>query len=153
MLPLRKERVIANISLAFLPSRESQLIAFTEDGLSLDVRMDAEKGTVWLTQAEMAELFGIERPVVLYHLRTIYRNEEISEEATCKKLYRFKTKAMCGSAQVQKEGTRTVVRHVPLYNLDAIISVGYRVNSKRDIAFRRRGNRTKARGAVFIAIF
>ncbi len=76
MLPLRKERVIANISLAFLPSRESQLIAFTEDGLPLDVRMGAEKGTVWLTQAEMAELFGIERPVVLYHLRTLYRNEE-----------------------------------------------------------------------------
>ena len=60
-----------------------KLIAFTEDGLSLDVRVDVGKETVWLTQAEMAELFGIERPVVLYHLRTIYRNEKLSEETTC----------------------------------------------------------------------
>ena len=106
-----------------------QLIAFTEDGLSLDVRVDAEKETVWLTQAEMAELFGIERPVVLYHLRTIYRNEELSEEATCTKI-----------VQVQNEGGRAVKRERPIYNLDVILSVGYRVNSKRGIAFRRWAN-------------
>ena len=97
-----------------------QLIAFTEDGLSLDVRVDAEKETVWLTQAEMAELFGIERPVVLYHLRTIYRNEELSEEATCTKI-----------VQVQNEGGRAVKRERPINNLDVILSVGYCVNSKR----------------------
>lgn len=106
-----------------------QLIAFTEDDLSLDVRVDAEKETVWLTQAEMAELFGIERPVVLYHLRTIYRNEELSEEATCTK-----------TVQVQNEGGRAVKRERPIYNLDVILSVGYRVNSKRGIAFRRWAN-------------
>lgn len=106
-----------------------QLITFTEDGLSLDVRVDAEKETVWLTQAEMAELFGIERPVVLYHLRTIYRNEELSEEATCTKI-----------VQVQNEGGRAVKRERPIYNLDVILSVGYRVNSKRGIAFRRWAN-------------
>ena len=69
---------------------------------------------------------GIERPVVLYHLRTIYRNEELVEEATCTKI-----------VQVQSEGGRTVKRERPIYNLDVILSVGYRVNSKRGIAFRR----------------
>ena len=103
-----------------------KMIVFAEDGLSLDVRVDAEKETVWLTQAEMAELFGIERPVVLYHLRMLYRNEELSQEATCTKI-----------VQVQTEGNRTVKRERPIYNLDAILSVGYRVNSKRGIAFRK----------------
>ncbi len=106
-----------------------KMIVFAEDGLSLDVRVDAEKETVWLTQAEMAELFDIERPVVLYHLRTLYRNKELSEEATCTKI-----------VQVQTEGNRTVKRERPIYNLDAILSVGYRVNSKRGIAFRRWAN-------------
>ena len=87
-----------------------KLIAFTENGLSLDVRVDAEKETVWLTQAEMAELFGIERSVVLYHLRTIYRNEELSEEATCIKI-----------VQVQNEAGRAAKRERPIYNLDAIL--------------------------------
>ena len=109
--------------------RNYQLIAFTEDGLSLDVRVDAERETVWLTQAEMAELFGIERPVVLYHLRTIYRNEELSEEATCTKI-----------VQVQNEGGRAVKRERPIYNLDVILSVGFRVNSKRGDLFGRKKN-------------
>ena len=112
-----------------MDEKNYQLISFTEDGLSLDVRVDAEKETVWLTQAEMAELFDIERPVVLYHLRTIYRNEELSEEATCTKI-----------VQVQNEGGRVVKRERPIYNLDVILSVGYRVNSKRGIAFRRWAN-------------
>ena len=54
-----------------------QLIAFTEDGLSLDVRVDAEKETVWLTQAEMAELFGVNVDTIGLHLRNIYREEEL----------------------------------------------------------------------------
>ena len=112
-----------------MDEKNYQLMSFTEDGLSLDVRVDAEKETVWLTQAEMAELFDIERPVVLYHLRTIYRNEELSEEATCTKI-----------VQVQNEGGRVVKRERPIYNLDVILSVGYRVNSKRGIAFRRWAN-------------
>ena len=54
-----------------------QLITFTEDGLSLDVRVDAEKETVWLTQAEMAELFGVNVDTIGLHLRNIYREEEL----------------------------------------------------------------------------
>ena len=99
-----------------MEERKFDLIAFSDKGLSLDVRVDPDEDTVWLTQAEMAELFGIERPVILYHLRTIYRNEELSEEATCTKI-----------VQVQNEGGRAVKRERPIYNLDVILSVGYRV--------------------------
>ncbi|MDY6392265.1 MAG: RhuM family protein [Bacilli bacterium] len=106
--------------------RKYDLIAFTDKGLCLDVRVDPNEDTVWLTQAEMAELFGIERPVVLYHLRAIYRNEELSEGATCTKI-----------VQVQNEGGRAVKRERPIYNLDVILSIGYRVNSKRGIVFRK----------------
>ena len=106
-----------------------QLISFTDDGFSLDVRVDAEKETVWLTQSEMAELFDVDRTRIVRHLNNIYHVGELDRQATCAE-----------SAQVQIEGLRTVRRHVPIYNLDAIISVGYRVNSKRGIAFRRWAN-------------
>ena len=109
-----------------MEERKYDLIAFTDKGLCLDVRVDPNEDTVWLTQAEMAELFGIERPVVLYHLRAIYRNEELSEGATCTKI-----------VQVQNEGGRAVKRERPIYNLDVILSIGYRVNSKRGIVFRK----------------
>lgn len=77
----------------------------------------------------MAELFGVDRTRITRHLSSIYKDGELDKSATCAE-----------SAQVQKEGTRTVVRQVPLCNLKAIISVGYRVNSKRGIAFRRWAN-------------
>lgn len=112
-----------------MDERNYKLIAFTEDGLSLYVRVDAEKETVWLTQAEMAELFGVDRTRIVRHLSNIYKDGELDKSAT-----------RAENARVQKEGSRTVVRQVPLYNLDAIISVGYRVNSKRGIAFRRWAN-------------
>ena len=97
----------------------------------MDVRVDAEKETVWLTQAEMAELFDIERPVVLYHLRTIYRNEELSEEATCTKIVQVQNES-----NVRKTHFANSDRPTSLYSLDMILAVGYRVNSKRGIAFR-----------------
>lgn len=112
-----------------MEEKKYQLISFTDDGLSLDVRVDGEKETVWLTQSEIAELFGVERPVVLYHLRMIYGNNELSRDATCTKII-----------QVQSEGTRKVKRERPIYNLDAILSIGYRVNSRRGIAFRQWAN-------------
>lgn len=106
-----------------------KMIMFAEDGLSLDVRVDAEKETVWLTQAEMAELFEVKREDIPYHLKKIYSQGELAREATCKKIL-----------QVQKEGRRTVQRTQTIYNLDVIISLGYRINSKRGIAFRRWAN-------------
>lgn len=87
--------------------------------------IDQKKETVWATQDEIAKLFDVDRTVVSRHLRNIYRDEELEESRTCEK-----------NAQVQDEGGRQVVRQVKKYNLDAIISVGYRVNSKKATKFR-----------------
>ena len=105
-----------------------KLITFTEDGLSLDVRVDAEKETVWLTQAEMAELFGVNVDTIGLHLRNIYREEEL-ETSTYEE-----------SSVVRFEGNRQVKRTIRIYDLDAIIAVGYRVKSRRGLVFRRWAN-------------
>ena len=104
------------------------IIYQTEDGQTrVDVRMENE--TVWLTQAQMAELFQTDRTSIVRHINNIYKTEELEREATCAKI-----------AQVQMEGNRKVTRQVPYFNLDMIISVGYRVNSKRGVKFRQWAN-------------
>ena len=80
---------------------------------------------IWLTQAKISELFGVERSVVTKHLQKIYDEGELSKEATSAKI-----------AQVQTEGKRQITRNVEFYNLDAILSVGYRVNSAQATQFR-----------------
>jgi prophage maintenance system killer protein len=96
----------------------------TADGQTqIDVRMENE--TVWLTQAQMADLFQTDRTSIVRHVNNIYKSEELEREATCAKI-----------AQVQIEGKRKVNRNIPYFNLDMIISVGYRVNSKRGTQFR-----------------
>ena len=108
---------------------DNQIIIYqTEDGQTrVDVRMENE--TVWLTQAQMAELFQTDRTSIVRHINNIYKTEELEREATCAKI-----------AQVQMEGNRKVTRQVPYFNLDMIISVGYRVNSKRGVKFRQWAN-------------
>lgn len=103
-----------------------QLVKFTDDGFELDVRADVENETVWLTQEEMSSLFDVDRTRIVRHISNIYKEGELDKEATCAE-----------NAQVQIEGNRSVKRKINLYNLDVIISVGYRVKSKRGIAFRR----------------
>ena len=104
------------------------LIYQTEDGQTqVDVRM--ENDTVWLTQAQMAELFQTDRTSIVRHINNIYKVEELEREATCAKI-----------AQVQIEGNRKVTRNIPYFNLDMIISVGYRVNAKRGVKFRQWAN-------------
>ena len=101
----------------------------TEDGQTqIDVRLENE--TVWLTQAQMAELFQTDRTSIVRHINNIYKVEELDRESTCAKI-----------AQVQTEGNRQVTRTLPYFNLDMIISVGYRVNSKRGVKFRQWANR------------
>ena len=110
--------------------KEDQKIVIyqTEDGQTqIDVRL--ENDTVWLTQAQMAELFQTDRTSIVRHINNIYRVDELDREATCAKI-----------AQVQIEGKRTVKRNIPYFNLDMIISVGYRVNSKRGVKFRQWAN-------------
>ena len=111
--------------------KEDQKIVIyqTPDGQTqIDVRLENE--TVWLTQAQMAELFETDRTSIVRHINNIYRVDELEREATCAKI-----------AQVQTEGNRQVTRTIPYFNLDMIISVGYRVNSKRGVKFRQWANR------------
>ena len=104
------------------------IIYQTEDGQTqIDVRLENE--TVWLTQSQMAELFQTDRTSIVRHINNIYKVEELDRESTCAKI-----------AQVQIEGKRTVKRNIPYFNLDMIISVGYRVNTKRGVKFRQWAN-------------
>ncbi len=107
-----------------MPNNFEFLIYNTAEG---DVSVNAviKDETIWLTQKAMAQLFGVESPAISKHLSNIYADGELSQEATVSKM-----------EIVQTEGTREVTRKVDFYNLDAIISVGYRVNSRRATQFR-----------------
>lgn len=95
---------------------------------NLDVKLEGE--TVWLDQYQMANLFATDRTSIVKHIKNIYKSAELNEEATCAKI-----------AQVQIEGERKVSRKISYYNLDVIISVGYRVNSVNATQFRIWANR------------
>lgn len=94
----------------------------------LDVRLEGD--SVWLSQAQLSSLFNSDRTSVGRHIRNIYKSGELEGNATC-----------AFFAQVQQEGKRTVKRTIPYYNLDMVISIGYRVNSKRATQFRIWANR------------
>jgi prophage maintenance system killer protein len=96
----------------------------TEDGKT-EIQVIVQSDTVWLSQKQMADLFEKDSDTIGLHLRNIYKSGELLEKATTEKY-----------SVVQKEGNRNVTRTLKLYNLDAIISTGYRVNSKRGIQFR-----------------
>jgi prophage maintenance system killer protein len=96
----------------------------TDDGqTNIEVKFDNE--TVWLTQRQIAQLFDKDSDTIGLHIRNIYQSGELEERTTTEE-----------SSVVQQEGKRQVRRKIKLYNLDAIISIGYRVNSKRGIQFR-----------------
>ena len=96
-------------------------------GLEGEVIFDVDTGgeTIWASQEQISKLFGVDRTVVGRHLRNIYNSGELEENRTCAK-----------NAYVGMEGTRKVRREIKKYNLDAIISVGYRVNSRKATDFR-----------------
>ncbi|MDD5295995.1 MAG: virulence RhuM family protein [Rhodocyclaceae bacterium] len=97
----------------------------TEDGRS-QIKLRAQEQTVWLTQLEMAELFDATKQNISLHLKNVFEDGELNPAATVKE-----------SLTVQIEGSRQVQRPVTLYNLDAILAVGYRVRSPRGVQFRR----------------
>ncbi|WP_252177288.1 RhuM family protein [Endozoicomonas sp. 4G] len=105
-------------------SDSNEVQIFTTDSGSIHVQLAQQN--VWLTQRQMGELFGTTAENILIHLKNIYKNQEIEEFSTSKDFL-----------VVQKEGKRQVRRNLKHYDLDAIISVGYRVNSKRAVQFRR----------------
>lgn len=92
----------------------------------VEVRLDADKETVWLTQDQMTSIFDVQKAAVSKHLKNIYQDGELEREATVSIL-----------ETVRIEGKRQVTRQLEHYNLDAIISVGYRVNSRRAVKFRQ----------------
>ncbi len=106
------------------PQNNEILLYTTPDGA---VRVDVlyEDESFWLSQKKMAKLFGVESHTITYHLKEIYKSRELSDLATTRKI-----------RVVQSEGGRGVARGISLYNLDAIISVGYRVNSRQATQFR-----------------
>ncbi|MDI9518610.1 MAG: virulence RhuM family protein [Bacillota bacterium] len=100
------------------------IIYQSEDGLThIDVKLEDE--TIWLTQQQMAELFQTSRTNVVDHVRNIYSEGELEQNSTCRNF-----------RQVRKEGTREVAREIPHYNLDMIISLGYRIKSSVATRFR-----------------
>ena len=105
--------------------QKGEIVIYTsEDGsISLDTKL--ENDTIWLTQKQMAELFGVKTPAINKHLNNIYNEGELDKNATVSIL-----------EIVQKEGNRDISRKIAFYNLDAVISVGYRVNSSRATQFR-----------------
>ena len=112
-----------------IESQKGEIVMYQPDEtIRLEVRVEDE--TVWLSQQQIADLFQSSRTNVVEHIMHIYEDEELEENSTCRKF-----------RQVRKEGTRMVSRIIPMYNLDMIISVGYRINSKRGTKFRQWANR------------
>jgi len=108
-----------------MSANENQIVVYQpNETVRLDVRLENE--TVWLTQSQMATLFGCSTDNIGLHLKNVYSCGELDKEATTEE-----------SSVVQIEGRRKVSRKVCLYNLDAIISVGYRVNSILGVKFRQ----------------
>ena len=110
--------------------KKFDLVKFVDNDFELEVRTDKENDTVWLSQEEMALLFDVDRTRIVRHISNIYQDNELDYNSTCAE-----------SAQVQLEGKRKIRRKLKIYNLDMIISVGYRVKSQRGILFRKWANR------------
>ena len=107
---------------------KNEIVLFENQNVKLEVNMKDE--TVWLSQQQMAELFDSSRTNIVEHINNIYSDGELDKISTCQNF-----------RQVRKEGKRDVTRNIPFYNLDMVISVGYRVNSKRGIIFRKWANK------------
>ena len=106
---------------------QNEIILFENQNIKLEVNMKDE--TVWLTLEQMSKLFERDKSVISRHIKNIFKEEELD------------TSTVAFFATVQKEGNRDVIREIEYYNLDMIISVGYRVKSKNGIMFRKWANK------------
>ena len=104
---------------------ESKIIFYQNQNSNVVINVTYFEDNFWLTQRLIAQLFGVEVPAINKHLNNIFEENELDKEATISKM-----------EIVQQEGNRQVKRQVEFYNLDAIIAVGYRVNSKQATQFR-----------------
>lgn len=106
-------------------NKQMHYVLYHSDESDVSVNAVVQNDSIWVTQKAMADIFNVDRSVITKHLNNIYKEEELSRNSTCAKI-----------ALVQTEGSRQVKRNVDFYNLDAIISVGYRVNSHQATKFR-----------------
>ncbi|OGJ42045.1 death-on-curing protein [Candidatus Peregrinibacteria bacterium RIFCSPLOWO2_02_FULL_48_14] len=111
-------------------SKNAVIIYQSKSG-GIDLKGDFKKETIWATQAQMAAIFDVNPQAVTKHLQSVYQEKELSKKATCSKM-----------EQVRKEGSRTVKRSLEIYNLDVIISIGYRINSLAGTKFRQWATKT-----------
>ncbi len=109
---------------------EKNILFYNDEEGNTKVEVLLENEDVWLNTEALSTLFDIDRSGIVKHISNIYKDEELEEKSTCAKI-----------AQVQKEGTRNIKRIYPYYNLDMIISIGFRVNSKKAIKFRTWANK------------
>lgn len=109
---------------------ENNIIFYTDEDNNVKIEVILENENVWLTQNSLAKLFDTTRNNITMHIKNIYVDNELEEDATSKE-----------NLLVQKEGNRNVKRNVYLYNLDMVISLGFRVNSKKAIKFRTWANK------------
>ena len=107
-------------------SKKYEIVEFNYENISLDVNVDYEHDTVWLTQKQIARLYDVSIDNISLHIKNIYSSKELDVTSTFEE-----------SSIVQFEGDRYVTRNIKYYNFDMILSVGYRVNSKRGILFRK----------------
>lgn len=107
---------------------KNEIVIYQADSSAerIDVQIDAERETIWLSQKQLGVLFGKDTDTIGLHLKNIFHEQEINEALTTEFF-----------SVIQKEGKRNVKRNIKYYNLDAILSVGYRVNSKRGTQFRQ----------------
>lgn len=113
-----------------LIGNEKNILFYNDEEGNTKVEVLLENEDVWLNTEALSALFNIDRSGIVKHINNIYKDEELEEKSTCAKI-----------AQVQKEGNRNVKRVYPYYNLDMIISIGFRVNSKKAIKFRTWANK------------
>lgn len=113
-----------------LIGNENNIVFYTDKDDNVNVEVILQNENVWLNIESLTKLFKIDRTGITRHINNIYKDEELEENSTCAKI-----------AQVQKEGNRSVTRNISYYNLDMIISIGFRVNSKPAIKFRTWANK------------
>lgn len=113
-----------------LIGNENNIVFYTDEEGNLQIEVLLQDENVWLNVNAIAELFDVQRPAIVKHINNIYNEEELDKLSTCSIL-----------EQVQKEGNRNVTRKREYYNLDMIISIGFRVNSKKAIKFRTWANK------------
>ena len=113
-----------------LIGNENNIVFYTDEENNVNVEVILQNENVWLNIDSLTKLFKIDRTGITRHINNIYKDEELEENSTCAKI-----------AQVQKEGNRSVTRNISYYNLDMIISIGFRVNSKPAIKFRTWANK------------